>query len=309
MRFLSNIQYQNYNNIEIILIDDNSRDNGKEIIEEYKKEDERIILLQNHKNKGTFACRNLGALFSKGKYIIFPDPDDIISRNILKICYKYAEKKNYEIIRFNTYIGNNRVKFNDIYLRNEKKGVYQPELSTYIFYENKQLRIIDFYITNKLIKKEIYIRALNSLNNYYFNIYITYLEDLMMNYILFRVAKSFCFIKNIGYLYIKNNMSKTNNLFKTTILRIKFSFIILKFFFDYSKNIKKEKDIYQYFFSYLNKMLNISDKLFIINKDFNFYKNIINTLLSYKFISKENKKILYSYKELINNKIKELHIK
>ena len=123
MRFLSNIQYQNYNNIEIILIDDNSRNNGKEIIEEYKKRDERIILLQNHKNKDIFSCRNLGAIFSKGKYIIFPDPDDIISRNILKICYKYAEKKNYEIIRFNTYIVNNRVIFNDIYLRNEKKGV------------------------------------------------------------------------------------------------------------------------------------------------------------------------------------------
>ena len=243
-------------------------------------------------------------------HIIFPDPDDIISRNILKICYKYAEKKNYEIIKFNTYIGNNRVIFNDIYLRNEKKGVYQPELSTYIFYENNQLRIIDFYITNKLIKKEIYIRALNSLNNYYLNIYITYLEDLMMNYILFRVAKSFCYIKNVGYLYIKNNMSKTNNLFKTTILRIKFSFIILKFFFDYSKNIKKEKDIYQYFFSYLNKMINIPYKLSTINKDFNFYNNIIKILLSDKFISMKNKKILYSYIELINNiKIQKLHIK
>ena len=110
-RFLNNIQYQNFYNIELILIDDNSIDNVKKIIKEYQKEDERIILLQNHKNKGTFICRNLGVLFSKGKYIIIPDPDDIISRNILNICYNYAEKKDYEIIRFNRYIGKDRVIF------------------------------------------------------------------------------------------------------------------------------------------------------------------------------------------------------
>ena len=182
------------------------------------------------------------------------------------------KKKNYEIIRFNTYVGNNKVIFNDIYFINEKNEIYQPELSTYIFYENNELKIIDYYITNKLIKKEIYIRALNSLNNHYFKLYITYLEDLMMNYILFRVSRSFCFIKNVGYLYIKNKMSRTNSLFKNTILRIKFSFTTTKLFFDYSKNTKKDKDIYQYFFSNINKWPNISHKLSTVNKDFNFYK-------------------------------------
>ena len=174
LRFLKNIQFQNFKNIEIILIDDNSRDKTKKIIEEYQKEDERIILLKNKNNKGTFICRNLGVSFSKGKYIIIPDPDDIISRNILVICYKYAEKFNYEIILFNRYIGNNRVVFNKFYIKNEKKPIYQPELSTYIFYENNQLRIIDYFITNKLIKKEIFMKALNSLNNYYFKFILNF---------------------------------------------------------------------------------------------------------------------------------------
>ena len=113
IRFIGNIQYQNFNNIEIILIDDNSKDNSKKIIKNYQKEDERIILLKNLKNKGTFISRNLGVLFSKGKYIIIPDPDDILSKNILQICYKNAEKYKFEIIRFNRYIGNNRVVFNN----------------------------------------------------------------------------------------------------------------------------------------------------------------------------------------------------
>ena len=42
---------------------------------------------------------------SKGKYLIFLDPDDLISKNILVTCYKLAEKYKYEIIRFNIYEG------------------------------------------------------------------------------------------------------------------------------------------------------------------------------------------------------------
>ena len=139
LRFLSNIQNQSFNNIEIILVDDCSKDNIKIKIEDYLKEDERIYLIKNRKNKGTFTSRNLGVLFSKGQYIIMPDPDDIISKNILKICYKYAEKYNYEIIRFNTYKGNNIVNFNDIIKK--KKLIYQPELSTYIFNEKDNFQI------------------------------------------------------------------------------------------------------------------------------------------------------------------------
>ena len=45
-------------------------------------------------------ARNLGVLFAKGKYVNIPDPDDIISKNILSNCYKYAEKYKYDIIKF-----------------------------------------------------------------------------------------------------------------------------------------------------------------------------------------------------------------
>ena len=121
-----------------------------------------------------------------------------------------------------------------------------------------------------------------------------------MNFILYRVAKSFCFIKNIGYYHITNSMSITNNLFKNTILRIKFSFIAIKLFFDYSKNTKIEKEMSQHFFSIIIKMFNIPQKLYTINKGFYFYINFIKIFLGCKFISKENKLILESYKNIFN---------
>ena len=78
LRFLRSLQNQNYDNIEIILVDDFSEDNSIKVIERYKKEDERIILLKNKKNKGTLISRNLGIFLSKGKYVIIPDVDDIL---------------------------------------------------------------------------------------------------------------------------------------------------------------------------------------------------------------------------------------
>ena len=38
---------------------------------------------------------------SKGEYLIFPDPDDILAQDILKTCYQYSKVNNYEIIRYN----------------------------------------------------------------------------------------------------------------------------------------------------------------------------------------------------------------
>ena len=86
-RFLRSIQFQKFKDIEIIFIDDCSRDKSIKIIEETKKHDQRIILIKHKKNKGTFISRNVGILNSKGKYIMLPDPDDIISRNIIKNLY------------------------------------------------------------------------------------------------------------------------------------------------------------------------------------------------------------------------------
>jgi len=54
IRFFKNIQYQSFNDIEIILVDDNSNDNGMKIIKEYQKKDKRIKIIRHKKNKGTF---------------------------------------------------------------------------------------------------------------------------------------------------------------------------------------------------------------------------------------------------------------
>jgi glycosyltransferase involved in cell wall biosynthesis len=111
--------------------------------------DKRIKLIKNRKNKGTFKVRNIGVLYSRGKYVIIPDPDDILSNNILSACYKYAEKYSYDFIRFNTYLGRGKLFLKNFAKSHEDRPIYQPELSTYVFYGDKEIKMIDYYITNK----------------------------------------------------------------------------------------------------------------------------------------------------------------
>ena len=304
-RFLKSIQHQNFKDIEIIFVDDNSSDDSAKLIKEFINKDKRISLIKNSKNRGTFISRNIGALYSKGKYLIMPDPDDIISNNILSTCYNLAERYKFDFIRFNVYLGKGKLSYNYFSKNHENKPIYQPELSTHVYYGNKEIGIIDCYMTNKFIKKTTYLKALNYLNNFYFHIYMTFMEDSLMNFIIYRVAKSYYFTRIIGYRYFKNSASITNKLYLISELRLKFAFYYVKCIFEYSKNTKYEKDMANLLFSNLEKDFDIGRLLSsaIFNKDeFIFYDNICNIFLNSTFISDDNKLIFQNLKKIIDKK-------
>ena len=304
-RFLLSIQYQNFVDLEIILIDDFSKDCTVKIIEEYQKIDKRIILLKNKINKGTFFSRNLGVQYSKAKYVIIPDPDDLINKNILNICYKYSEKYKYEMIRFNIYSGNGNIMYYKFSEEFGEKPLNQPNLAFNIFYGNNELEMTDYHIYNKFIKKEVFIKSLNSLNNFFSNIYMTLMEDQLFNYILYRTAKSFYYIKIIGYYYNRNSISITKNSFKLNKIKLVFFFIYIKLIFEYSKKTKYEKDMANFLFSRLYKNVNIEKEFpsSISKEKFFFYYEILNMYINCKFISNEIKNIFITFKKKNRKKI------
>ena len=299
LRFLRSIQNQNIEKIEIILIDDFSEDKTVSIIENYQKEDERIILIKHKINKGTLISRNEGILFSRGIYIIIPDSDDILSCDILNQCLLIAEEKNYDMIRFNTYLGNKNIfMYNNIkYLVN--KAIYQPELSSYIFYGSGHLKIIDPMISNKFIKRDILIKALNFIRIYYLIQNMIFYEDTLINFILYKVSKSYYYLKNIGYYYISNLNSSTMSYNKNekNMNRIQKSlFLFLKFIFDYTKNNKYEKDMGNEIIEKEKKII-FSLKNFKSNKNFKLFEKIINLYLGNKYIRLSTKNIFNKIKK------------
>lgn len=72
---VDSILSQTYKNIEIILVDDGSKDSSPLICDEYEKADSRITVIHK-KNGGLSSARNFGIKQSRGCYIIFLDSDD-----------------------------------------------------------------------------------------------------------------------------------------------------------------------------------------------------------------------------------------
>ena len=81
LKCLNSVINQTYNNLEIILVDDESTDNSSKIYNEFAKNDNRIKIF-HQKNKGVSSARNCGIDKARGKYIAFIDPDDEIESNM-----------------------------------------------------------------------------------------------------------------------------------------------------------------------------------------------------------------------------------
>ena len=75
-RCLNSVLAQKYLNLEVIIVDDASCDNTKNIVNSYMKRDTRIIYIQHSENRGNAASRNTAWKNSKGQYIAFMDDDD-----------------------------------------------------------------------------------------------------------------------------------------------------------------------------------------------------------------------------------------
>ena len=82
---------QTHQNIEVILVNDASIDNTPRILERLQREDERIILIDNPVNQGTYRSRNQAFLQAKGEYFTTLDADDFALPQRIELQVKHLE--------------------------------------------------------------------------------------------------------------------------------------------------------------------------------------------------------------------------
>ncbi len=99
---LDSISNQNFQDIEIICVDDGSPDNSIEILNKYVSKDDRIKIVRK-KNGGLGAARKTGLEHASGEYIWFVDSDDWISENSLEKLYENATSNNSDVVMFDIY--------------------------------------------------------------------------------------------------------------------------------------------------------------------------------------------------------------
>lgn len=101
-RGLNSIIQQTYNNLQIIVIDDESRDSSWDICEMFSKRDRRIEL-HRISHQGLAAVRNFGLKNAKGEYIAFFDPDDYVDVDYISTLYDLATENGVRISMCNAY--------------------------------------------------------------------------------------------------------------------------------------------------------------------------------------------------------------
>ncbi len=94
---IQSVVNQTYDNLEIILVDDGSKDKSGDLCDLWEKKDERIIVI--HKaNGGLSSARNAALNIYKGDYVYFLDSDDYIRRNTIELMLQYALDHNAQIV-------------------------------------------------------------------------------------------------------------------------------------------------------------------------------------------------------------------
>ena len=207
---LRSIQNQSLKNLEILIVIDCSYDNSTETIEKYMQEDERIVVVKHDTLEGIVKTRSEGIRLAKGKYIIALDGDDaFLHKDILYNSLYIANLGNLDVVEFLASIYRNGNWSGFIHDHNTSDIVYQPELKTKFFIINKKnlaFRPIRCRtIWAKIVRNEIFKKAIDNIGSKYTEDYIMGYEDTMMTVSLYEVAQSYYLLKQNGLYYSRDD--------------------------------------------------------------------------------------------------------
>lgn len=282
-RSLNSILLQDYNEYEVIVIDDGSNSKIANWLDKYSKDNKKIKIIHQI-NSGVSAARNKGIVESNGEYITFIDADDYINKWFLSEGIKYIEENNIDVICEN-------MKYNyksNISILTNVKDKLEALLTDSIVIDDKTIKISQAP-WGKIYKKNVIdMKCL-------FDSDLKYGEDSIFN--------TNIFVKNIKvgvvaanwYNYSVNECSAMNiNTKEKNILFINEHIkLINKFLSLVDRNTDD-----QIKYVYMRKIINILD--FVYEESIGFYlDNAVNEEL-YKMIDSDQ--IKYVVKKLSSNK-------
>lgn len=97
LRCLKSVYSQTFKNIEVIVINDGSKDKTQQILEEYKQDNPKLVLI-NKENGGVSSARNQGIEVAQGDYITFVDADDELLPNGIQNLVDGAQNYNADMV-------------------------------------------------------------------------------------------------------------------------------------------------------------------------------------------------------------------
>lgn len=196
---ISSICEQTYKHIEVLLIDDGSKDNSEEICKKWTNNDNRISFYKKE-NGGVSSARNFGLDKAKGKWIAFVDADDFILPNMYQRLWEMAETEQCELAICS------RIRI----LANGTKEMY-PDMGYHVFYKgivNMNLLACQYDLNisvNKLYHYSLFEDVRFPQN-------MTYAEDLFIVPDLISKTRKIAYTSEGLYCYIEHTESASFTL-------------------------------------------------------------------------------------------------
>lgn len=184
---------QTLKDIEIILVDGNSKDKSGYICDKYEKIDSRIKVIHTE-DRGVSYSRNIGIKVAEGDFIGFVDSDDYVDKNMYKKLYDLCTENNCElsVCKLGREIDGKIINYED----NEFLKIMNNEEAMEELFKGVLYR---FSLCNKLFKKDLFKDIAFPEGRIH--------EDLSTTYRLFANANKVTYINYIGYIYVKRSNS------------------------------------------------------------------------------------------------------
>ena len=163
-RCLRSLLNQNFTNYEVIVVDDLSTDNSRNILLEYENYPNLKVIF-NKINMGVGASSTIGAKLSKGKYLIRVDADDYVHQDFLKCLWLWASFNNSHAVACDYQ----EVNFNEDILQTKTQQeeplacgiLYRTDILEYLGYWDSKLRINEDSDMIKRFEDEFKLEYLN----------------------------------------------------------------------------------------------------------------------------------------------------
>ena len=206
---------QTFKNWELILVDDNSNQKTKKILNLFKK-NKKIKIYQLKKNKGAGYCRNLAIKKSKYKYLAYIDSDDVWKKNKLKKHLNFMYKNNYQF-SYTNY---------KTFLNKEKKlnKVNVPDSFTFEKFTKNTSIATSTMIVKKKVLKGIRFTDSKICEDYYFKCKILkkigtayLLNEYLTNYRIREGSLQSNKLRNFTWIWKINSKYNKFNIFKNFI--------------------------------------------------------------------------------------------
>lgn len=194
----SSILCQNYNDFEIIAVDDCSTDESFFFLKNFSFP--HFIIVRHLKNMGLLYSRKSAIKIARGKYIVTLDPDDLLSCNLLTTISQYLKKEEYDILEYSFYfVGNGH-----------NKKSFQQKPGTYNRTSFLHLKWVYWSYWSRCYNKKIIRKGFSLIPENLFRIRLTRTEDLIVFFSTMLFCEKYKIIDFFGYYYYFNLNDSSN---------------------------------------------------------------------------------------------------